>query len=105
MAICMEGSDVFLTGDWNMAGVVGHIDSLSNVLQKIDERGCKTLKVDCGQIKTVDVNGLQLLKVWLQCARFRGMEPKLVNLSEGLQRIMLVTGFAPSDAGLHLDER
>jgi anti-anti-sigma regulatory factor len=103
MAIRMEGTDVFLTGDWSIAGVVGHIDTLSDVLQQVDKKGNKTIKVDCGQIKSIDVNGLQILKVWLQCARFRGMEPKVVNLSEGLQRIMLVTGFAPSDAGLCVD--
>lgn len=103
MAIRMEGADVFLTGDWSMAGVVGHIDTLSDVLQQVDQQGKKTLNVDCGQIKSIDVNGLQILKVWLQCARFRGMEPRVVNLSEGLQRVMLVTGFAPSDAGLCVD--
>ncbi|CAH2031339.1 STAS domain-containing protein [Trichlorobacter ammonificans] len=105
MAIRLEGSDVFLVGDWNMEGVVRHIDSLSDVLQQVDDQGQKTLKVDCGQIKSVDFSGLQLLKVWLQCARFRGLEPKLVNLSEGLKRVMLVTGFAPAEAGLCLEDR
>ena len=100
MAIKIEGNDVFLTGDWNISGMVGNIDRLANILQEVDERGDKTLKIDCGQIKSVDFDGLQILKVWLQCARFRGLEPRLVNLSEGLQRIMLVTGFAPADAGL-----
>ena len=103
MAIHMEGTDVFLGGDWSIAGVVGHIDTLSDVLQQFDKQGEKKLRVDCGQIKSIDINGLQVLKVWLQCARFRGMEPKMVNLSEGMQRIMLVSGFTPSDAGLCLD--
>ena len=105
MALRMEGTDVVLVGDWSISGVVGHIDTLSDVLRKVDERGDKTMLVDCGQIKSIDVNGLQILKVWLQCARFRGMEPKMINLSEGLQRIMLVSGFAPTDAGLCLDGR
>jgi len=103
MAIRMEGTDVILTGDWNISGVVGHVDTLSNILQQVDDLGQKTLKVDCGEIKSVDFNGLQLLKVWLQCARFRGLEPKLVNLSESMRRLMLVTGFALSDTGLCSD--
>ena len=105
MAIRMEGTDVVLVGDWSLSGVVGHIDTLSDVLQKVDERGDKTLLVDCGQIKSIDANGLQILHVWLQCARFRGMEPKIINLSEGLQRIMMVTGFSQTNAGLCLDGR
>ena len=103
MMIRMEGTDVILTGDWNISGVVGQVDTLSNILQQVDASGHKTLKVDCGEIKSVDYNGLQLLKVWLQCARFRGLEPKLVNLSQSMQRIMQVTGFALSDAGLCYD--
>jgi anti-anti-sigma regulatory factor len=103
MAIRMEGTDVILVGDWSISEVVGHIDTLSDVLQQFDKQGKKKLRVDCGQIKSIDINGLQILKVWLQCARFRGMEPEMVNLSEGMQRIMLVSGFAPSDAGLSLD--
>lgn len=105
MTIRMEGTDVFLAGDWNISGVVAHIDTLSNILQQVDEEGETNLKVDCGEIKTVDSDGLQILKVWLQCARFRGIEPKLVNLSEGLQRLMLATGFKTCDSGFCLDCR
>lgn len=105
MTIRMDGADVFLAGDWDISGVVAHIDTLSNILQQVDEGGKTILKVDCGEIKTVDADGLQILKVWLQCARFRGIEAKLVNLSDGLQRLMLATGFTISEAGLCLDCR
>lgn len=104
MAIRFDGGNVFLIGDWNMEGAVRHIDSLSNVLQQIGYQEKKMLKVDCGEIVSVDYSGLQLLKVWLQCVRFRGLEPILVNISEGLKRVLLVTGFALTEAGLCLDD-
>lgn len=104
MAIRMEGNDVFLVGDWSISGIIGHIDRLSDILQQFNNLGNKDLRVDCGQINSIDFNGLQILKVWLQCARFRGLEPKMVNLPEGMQRIMLVTGFATSDTGICFED-
>lgn len=103
MGVRVEGAEVILSGDWNIAGVIGQIDILSETLQQMDTGGHKVLKVNCQELNSVDCHGLQILKIWLQCARYRGMEPQLRNLPEGLQRIMLVTGFAPPDTGLCCD--
>lgn len=100
MAIRVQGTDLVLSGEWSIPGIMGHIDSMSNVLQEMNNQGMKSLRVDCGEIRRIDSEGLQLLKVWLQCAKIRGMQPALINLSEELQRLMLVTGFEPEYTGL-----
>ncbi len=99
MGVRVEGAEVMLTGDWNIAGMIGQIDILSETLQQMDAGGHKVLRVDCKELNSLDCHGLQILKIWLQCARYRGMEPQLRNLPEGLQRIMLVTEFALADTG------
>lgn len=103
MAIRMQGTDLVLTGEWSIPGVMGQIDTMSNVLQEMNDLGLTSLRVDCGEIRKIDYEGLQVLNVWLQCARIRGMQPALVNLPEDLQRLMLVTGFAPEDTGFLCD--
>ena len=69
-----------LSGDWTISGVVKQMDSLSNTLQSLESCGNKKLHVDCRYIKSIDMSGLQLLHVWMECARMRGVEPQLVNL-------------------------
>lgn len=99
MGVRVEGAEVVLTGEWNIAGMIGQIDVLSETLQQMNAMGHRVLKIDCKELNSVDFHGLQVLKVWLQCARYRGMEPQLRNLPEWLQRIMLVTDFMPVDSG------
>jgi anti-anti-sigma factor len=86
MTIKMEGPVAHLQGDLTHSGVTHNIiNSLAVTLQKIvPERG-KNFRIDCTKISAADSSGLQLLYVWMQCARFRGVEPVLVNLSASLQ--------------------
>lgn len=90
MAIFMTGSEARLEGDWTLTEVTRNLDSLARSLQLL-ESGCgKKLRIDCGQMKEADISGLQLLNVWMQCARFRGVEPTLVNVPERLRHAMQV---------------
>lgn len=90
MIICMTGTEARLEGDWTLTGVTRNIDALAQSLQQLEPERKKDLQIDCGLLKIADINGLQLLKVWLQCARHRGMEPILVNVPEKLKHTMQV---------------
>ena len=89
MRIIMNGTKGQLQGDLTDSGVTGScIDSLSDSLRRIETGGAKRIRIDCSRILRIDLSGLRLLYVWMQCARFRGMELELVNLSAGLRRGM-----------------
>lgn len=86
MTTRMKNSDAQLQGDLTDSGVThSSIDSLAVSLQKIDLGGKKNIRIDCGKVRSADISGLQLLYVWMQCFRFRGVEPELVNLSASLK--------------------
>lgn len=76
----------YLYGNLTHIGVTNNIiNSLAVSLQKVESDGEKSMQIDCGKISSADFSGLQLLYVWMHCARFRDVEPKLINLSAGLQ--------------------
>lgn len=89
MKIHTKGTVAYLQGDLINSGVTDNIiKSLAALLQKFASGGKKSIRIDCGRIGTADIGGLQLLYVWMQCARFRGMQPELVNLSGSLRQWM-----------------
>ena len=88
MMIHMTGTSAHLAGDWTLSGATRNLSLLSRSLQQFEPGGEHSVSVDCGEIKKVDVSGVQLLKVWLQCFRFRGVEPTLVNVPENLRHFM-----------------
>lgn len=88
MTICMTGTEARLEGDWTLTGVTRNIESLALSLQQLDPENKKNLRVDCGQMQEADISGLQLLNVWIQCVKFRGVEPILVNVPQRLQHAM-----------------
>lgn len=90
MTVRMAGSEAHLIGDWTLSGLAGNIDSLALSLHQIELGRDKNLQINCGQMKKADRNGLELLNVWMQCARFRGVEPVLINVPEGLSQSMHV---------------
>jgi len=86
MKIHMSGSMASLEGDWTLDGVTQNtIDSLAVALQQIEPRGAKTLHIDCRDVRAIDANGLHLLYGWVQCARFRGVEPELIIMHNNMQ--------------------
>lgn len=104
MTICMTGTEARLEGDWTLSGVTRNIDSLALSLRQLEPENSKDLQIDCGQMKDADISGMQLLNVWMQCARFRGVEPTLVNVPERVRHVMQVlagqffTGTCPDAA-------
>jgi len=97
MKISISGTEARLEGDWTLAEVTqGTIDSLAVVLQQLEAIGAKKLHVDCRHIKAIDTIGQQILYVWLQCSKLRGVEPELVNFPDTLQKIF--QGLRPSSS-------
>lgn len=94
MTVRMAGKVAHLEGDWSMAGVADNIESLVQSLHQVESEGRKSFFINCGQIEEADSSVLQLLNVWVESARLRGIEPKLVNVSDGLLRAINELGFS-----------
>jgi ABC-type transporter Mla MlaB component len=91
MTFSSKGTVAYLQGDLTHSGVTNKIiNSLAIFLQQIVSIGGKNIRIDCRRILASDVSGLQLLYLWMECARFRGVEPELVNLPYSLQQAMQV---------------
>ncbi|MBK5274942.1 MAG: STAS domain-containing protein [Desulfuromonadales bacterium] len=89
-----EGTVAHLQGDLTHSGVTNNIiNSLAVSLQKTISEGDTKIRIDCESMRTADICGLQLLFVWMQSARFRGVEPELINLSGDLRQNMQKMGF------------
>jgi ABC-type transporter Mla MlaB component len=100
MAIYSEDTVAHLQGDLTHSGVTHSIiNSLAVSLQQVVSGSEKNIRIDCGNVRTADKSGLQLLYVWMQCARFRGVEPELVNLSDSLQNALQGLGIGHCFAG------
>lgn len=94
MTVRMAGKVAYLEGDWTMTGVADNIESLVHSLNQVESDGRKSFLINCGQIEEADRSGLQLLNVWVECAKLRGIEPKLVNVTDGLLRSINELGFS-----------
>jgi len=84
MANHLDGTGIKLSGQWDLSGLVHQIESLSALYQLESGPGRK-IRIDCSEIGSVDMSGLQLLYVWMQCVSFRGAKPELINLPEDMQ--------------------
>jgi ABC-type transporter Mla MlaB component len=86
-----DGAAIKLSGHWNLSGLVHQIESLSSLHQSEPGLG-KRFHIDCSEINSVDMSGLQLLFVWIQCIRMRGVKPELINLPDGMQQTIKTLG-------------
>lgn len=93
MSVRIAGTVAHLEGDWTMTGVADNINWLVLSLNKMESQGEKSLQINCEQIENTDTSGLQLLNVWMECARLRGIVPKLVNVPSGMRRAIHELGF------------
>jgi len=94
MKVYMDRTVAHLKGDLTQSGVVYNIiNYLSVSLQKIVSGGYKKIRIDCAKIGKADIRGLQILYVWTQSARTRGVEPELINLPNSLRKDMQRMGF------------
>jgi len=100
MRMYSQGNVEFLRGDLTRSGIgLNVINSLSHSLDKVSFRRDNRIRIDCGGVHTADMSGLQLLYVWLQCAKLRGVESELVNLSDSLQNTIHAMGLEHCFAG------
>jgi ABC-type transporter Mla MlaB component len=93
MAYQIHDSALTLSGQWNLSGLVHQIESLTKLIQT--ESGLiNPFRIDCSKINSVDMSGLQLLYVWLQCVTLRGAKPELINLPEDMHQNIKQLGLA-----------
>src|SRR5450631_4747102 len=94
MKIYKEETVAHLKGDLTQSGVIYNIINLLAVsMQKIVSGGYKKVRIDCSMIYSADIRGLQMLYVWMQSVRSRGVDPELINLSRSLRQNMKRMGF------------
>lgn len=86
MAKRISGSKHQLSGDWTISGVVDQVGLLSKSLQRLASAQKKCVCIDCGRIDSIDMSGLQLLHVWMECAKMCGVKAQLVNLPDSMQQ-------------------
>lgn len=87
LSIIRKERVAYLRGDWTVTALTKEkIELLADVLQQTEDGHCSKLQVDCRDMTTTDRAGLELLQVWLQCARLRGLEPELINLPDQIKR-------------------
>jgi len=92
--IFKEETVVHLKVDLTQSGVIYNIINLLSIsLQKIISGGYKKIRIDCKMIRKADIRGLQMLLVWMQSTRTRGVEPELINLTSSMQKAIQSTGF------------
>lgn len=75
-----------LSGDWTISGVIGQLDKLSSSLQKLESAKKKRVHIDCGKIEAIDMSGLQLIYVWMELVKMRGVTTELINLPDNMHR-------------------
>ena len=81
-----EGTGIKLSGRWDSSGVVLQLESLVSQHQLLAIALEKHCRIDCSEISSVDMTGLQLLHAWLQCISFHGAKHELINLPEVMQQ-------------------
>lgn len=97
-----DGTVVKLSGAWNISGVVHQMESLSTWHHRESVQDT-SFRIDCSEISSVDMSGLQLLHVWMQCVRFRGVTPELVNLPNGMRHTIKQLGLENCFADFYAD--
>lgn len=70
-----------LIGDWTLTGIVQQVASLTKFENNAVHPG-DTVVIDCSGIDRIDLNGFQLLYVWIHCIQLRGFHPELVNMPQ-----------------------
>jgi len=90
MKMFMEGTMAQLQGDWTYSGMTHrNIRTLADYLGQIETSGRDKIRIDCGNVSAFDINGLQLLEVWMQCARYMGVESELVNMPDSFKQTVI----------------
>lgn len=90
MRILLDGKQARLQGDLTLTGMTcSTIGSLVAALEHMDFEAGRNIRIDCEMVNNFDIDGLHLLHVWMECLRFKGIEPELVNVSEWFSKFLI----------------
>ncbi|MDD5286184.1 MAG: STAS domain-containing protein [Desulfuromonadaceae bacterium] len=84
MTVTKSSATSYLNGNWTIAGIVQQVPRLPE-LKLNDNRTDSTIAIDCSGIEEIDMNGFELLHVWLNCIKLRGLRAELVNMSDSMR--------------------
>ncbi len=82
-----------LSGEWTISEIDSQFESLNGILQQLSSSQQNILHVDCSTIGSMDMSGLQLLYVWMECAKMQGIGVRLVNQPHGMRQTIRKLGF------------
>ncbi len=85
-----------LSGDWTISGVDSQFTSLNKTLSTLSSSQNKILLADCTHIDSIDMSGLQLLYVWMECAKIQDITIQLINQPDSMQQCIHRLGFQHS---------
>jgi len=85
MANSASRSEKNLSGHWNLSEVVHQIKSLPTLCE-LEYGEDAYFRIDCSEISSIEMRGLQVLYVWMQCVSLRGVKPKLTNVPKGMHQ-------------------
>ncbi|BCS53967.1 lipid asymmetry maintenance protein MlaB [Geobacter sp. SVR] len=89
-----EEISTHLEGDWTISTITQRANSLMEFSTQQSEVVLQGLvvNIDCSGIEKIDVSGLQLLYVWLQCMNLKGFRTKLTNISAAMREMLVRMG-------------
>lgn len=85
MANSASRSEINLSGHWNLSEVVHQITSLPD-LGDLTAGEDASIRIDCSKIRSIDMRGLQVLYVWMQCVSLRGFTSRLINVPKAMHQ-------------------
>ncbi|MRR54080.1 MAG: hypothetical protein EG822_06155 [Deltaproteobacteria bacterium] len=77
--------EINLSGHWNVSEVVHQIKSLPSLCELVSGADA-CFRIDCSKIRSIDMRGLQVLYVWMQCVSLRGFTSELINVPKGMHQ-------------------
>jgi len=95
VTIHMNGTTAHLCGDWTINGLTKeNINFMAKVLQRIEPTAPGKLVIDCSNITDTDYVGIQLIRVWMQCIKIRGIEAELTDPPEDIHQYFKDSGLS-----------
>ncbi len=93
MTNCAEEIRHQLSGEWTISEIDSQFNSLNETLRKLPLGGKKSVQVDCAGIGSIDMSGLQLIHVWMECAKMQGVTVELMNTPNCMRQSIRQLGF------------
>lgn len=89
-----------LSGHPSLAGIAHQMESIFTLHEQEHDKE-KHYQIDCCKMRYVNRGILQFIYVWMQCAGMRGINAKLVNLTDEMRHALNVVTTKDTHYELH----